>query len=411
MALNFIESASDVLICAQTISRSTMKNLKNLLFTAVLTPVALGFGLVSHASEITSAEAMKAASAAVLPVMEKNQIPGMAVALVLGDKTYLFNYGVSDVAGQSPVTDATIFEIGSVSKTFTATLATHAEAIGKLKLTDTVAKHLSKLAGTDFGNLQLLHLGTHTVGGMPLQVPDELQNREQLLEYFRTWKPAYKTGTMRTYANPSIGALGWISANSLDQDFSTAMTQTLFQPLGLTSTYLSVPAQKMTSYSWGYNKDKKAVRVNPGMLDNETYGIKTTASDLSIFMKANMGMLPLDSTLQIALNNTRKGYFQVGKMTQDLIWEQYAMPVDLQTLQEGNSNSLILNPTPVSAKVPATTPNSNVWVNKTGSTNGFGAYVAFVPAQRFGIVLLANKNYPNAERVEIAHKIYSSLHK
>ena len=79
---------------------------------------------------------------------------------------------------------------------------------------------------------------------------------------------------MRTYANPSIGALGWITAKSLGQDFSTAMTQTIFQPLGFTSTYLSVPAQKMSSYAWGYNKDKKPVRVNPGMLDSEAYGIK-----------------------------------------------------------------------------------------------------------------------------------------
>ena len=187
------------------------------------------------------------------------------------------------------------------------------------------------------------------------------------------------------------------------------MTQTIFQPLGFTSTYLSVPAQKMSSYAWGYNNDKKPVRVNPGMLDSEAYGIKTTASDLSTFVKANMGMLPLDSMLQAALNNTRKSYFSVGQMTQDLIWEEYAMPVDLPTLQEGNAPKLILNPTPVSAKVPAATPNSNVWVNKTGATNGFGAYVAFVPEKRFGVVLLANKNYPNAERVEIAHKIYSNL--
>ena len=322
---------------------------------------------------------MKAISAAVLPAMEKNQIPGMAVALVLGDKTYVFNYGVSDVEKQTPVTDETIFEIGSISKTFTATLATHAEATGKLKLTDTAAKYLPELSGTDFGNLQLFHLGTH------------------------------KTGTMRTYANPSIGALGWITAKSLGQDFSTAMTQTIFQPLGLTSTYLSIPAQKMSSYAWGYNNDKKPVRVNPGMLDSEAYGIKTTATDLITFVKANMGMLPLDSMLQSALNNTRKSYFSVGQMTQDLIWEEYAMPVDLPMLQEGNAPKLILNPTPVSAKVPAATPNSNVWVNKTGATNGFGAYVAFVPEKRFGVVLLANKNYPNAERVEIAHKIYSNL--
>ena len=383
--------------------------MKNRLFTVLLTAAVFGLGSAVNAAEISSAEAMKAISAAVLPAMEKNQIPGMAVALVLGEKTYVFNYGVSDVEKQTPVTDETIFEIGSISKTFTATLATHAEATGKLKLTDTAASYLPELAGTDFGNLQLFHLGTHTVGGIPLQVPDEIQTREQLLEYFRTWRPAYKTGTMRTYANPSIGALGWITAKSLGQDFSTAMTQTIFQPLGFTSTYLSVPAQKMSSYAWGYNKDKKPVRVNPGMLDSEAYGIKTTATDLITFVKANMGMLPLDSMLQSALNNTRKSYFSVGQMTQDLIWEEYAMPVDLPTLQEGNAPKLILNPTPVSAKVPASTPNSNVWVNKTGATNGFGAYVAFVPEKRFGVVLLANKNYPNAERVEIAHKIYSNL--
>ncbi len=352
---------------------------------------------------------MKAISAAVLPVMEKNQIPGMAVALVQGDRTYVFNYGVSDVEKQTPVTDETIFEIGSISKTFTATLATHAEATGKLKLTDTAAKYLPELVGTDFGNLQLFHLGTHTVGGIPLQVPDEVQNREQLLEYFRTWTPAYKTGTMRTYANPSIGALGWITAKSMGQDFGIAMTQTIFQPLGLTNTYLSVPTQKMSNYAWGYNKDKKPVRVNPSMLDSEAYGIKTTASDLSTFVKANMGILPLDSTLKAAFNNTRKSYFSVGKMTQDLIWEEYAMPVDLPTLQEGNAPKLILNPTPVSTQELSAKPRSNVWVNKTGATNGFGAYVAFVPEKQFGVVLLANKNYPNAERVEIAYKIYSKL--
>ena len=73
------------------------------------------------------------------------------------------------------------------------------------------------------------------------------------------------------------------------------------------------------------------------MLDSETYGIKTTATDLITFVKANMGMLPLDSMLQSALNNTRKSYFSVGQMTQDLIWEEYAMPVDLPMLQEGNA--------------------------------------------------------------------------
>lgn len=329
--------------------------------------------------------------------------------MVLGEESFMFNFGVSDVEGNTPVTDNTIFEIGSISKTFTATLATYAEALGQLKLTDTTAEYLPGLAGTEFGDVQLLHLGTHTLGGMPLQVPDGIQNREELLDFFRQWRPTYSPGTVRTYANPSIGALGWAAANSLGQDFSTAMTRGLFQPLGLSSTFLEVPAQKMSDYAWGYNKDNEAVRVNPGVLDSEAYGIKTTASDLSTFVKANMGMLSLDSALQTALDNTRKSYFSVGKMTQDIIWEEYELPVDLRTLQEGNSPQIILNATPVRAITPAAAPSSSVWVNKTGSTNGFGAYVAFVPAERFGIVLLANKNYPNVERVRIAHEIYSRL--
>lgn len=96
-------------------------------------------------------------------------------------------------------------------------------------------------------------------------------------------------------------------------------------------------------------------------------------------------------------------------MTQDLIWEQYAYPVELKTLTEGNSPSMIFNATPVSAIRPAQIPQDNVWLNKTGSTNGFGAYVAFIPAKRLGIVILANKNFPIEDRVAVAYTILTIL--
>ena len=386
-----------------------MKNLNRRFLTGALLSLGLGLPFACHASDISRDEAYRVTSAAVKLAMDKNKIPGVSVGLVIGDQTFVFNYGLASVKDQLPVTDSTIFEIGSISKTFTASLASYAEVNGNLKLSDRVASYLPELEDTDFGRLQLFHLGTHTTGGLPLQVPDEVSNEAQLMSYFRTWKPLFKTGEVRTYANPSIGTLGLIAAKSMHQNFTTALNTEIFGPLGLNSTYISVPSHKISSYAFGYNKQNWPVRVTPGVLADEAYAVKTTATDLNRFLMANMDMLKLDSKLQTALDRTRQGYFKVGDMTQDLIWEEYALPVELQVLQKGSSAALIYNPTSVVAVVPPSKPRNDVWVNKTGATNGFGAYVAFVPSKRFGIVVLANKNYPNEERIELAHNIFEGL--
>jgi beta-lactamase class C len=122
-----------------------------------------------------------------------------------------------------------------------------------------------------------------------------------------------------------------------------------------------------------------------------------------------MNLIQLDPKLQRAIIDTHTGYFKAGPMTQDLIWEQYPYPVTLQTLLDGNSSAMALNATPVTAITPPQPPHEDVWINKTGSTNGFGAYVAFIPQKRLGIVMLANKNYPNEQRVTAAYRILTSL--
>ncbi|MGE8397807.1 MAG: serine hydrolase, partial [Comamonas sp.] len=112
--------------------------MKNRVFTAVVSALVWALGTGTYAAESSTAQAYEAVSAAVRPAMEKHHIPGMAVALVLGQATYVFNYGVADVDKQTPVSDATMFEVGSISKTFTATLATYAETVGALHLSDAV---------------------------------------------------------------------------------------------------------------------------------------------------------------------------------------------------------------------------------------------------------------------------------
>lgn len=118
---------------------------------------------------------------AVQPVMLNYSIAGMAVGLTIAGKSYVFNYGVASRTPQRPVTDQTLFELGSISKTFTATLALCAQASGNLSLADKVSKQLPSLDGTRFGEVTLLNLGTHTSGGFPLQLPESIQTEDELM--------------------------------------------------------------------------------------------------------------------------------------------------------------------------------------------------------------------------------------
>ncbi len=346
--------------------------------------------------------------AAIKPVMEKNGIPGLAVGISVDGENHVFTYGVMSKTTGQPVTSQTIFELGSISKTFTVTLSTYAETQGKLSLSGKVEDYLPSMKGKPFGDVTLMHLGTHTAGGFPLQVPDNVKTEPQLLAYLKAWKPAYKAGTHRTYANPSIGMLGYVTAKAMGQSYDSAMQDVLFPALGLKSTFTVVPKAKMADYAQGYKRTGEPARMTPAILSSEAYGVRSTATDMIRFVNANMGLEKLDGKLQQAIANTHTGYFSVGAMTQDMIWEQYAYPVALKTLIETNSGAL-LKTVPVSEISPPMKPRGDVFINKTGSTNGFGAYVAFIPEQKLGIVILANKNYPNEDRVAVAYEILNGL--
>jgi len=355
-----------------------------------------------------SAEARRHIDEAAQTVMREFGVPGLAIAVTQDGRQQFYNYGVASRQTQAKVSRDTLFEVGSISKTYTATLAAYAETQGKLSLNDSPARFLPALQGSAFAQLTLVHLGTHTGGGFPLQVPDAVRNDAQLMDYLKTWKPQVPAGTSRTYANPSIGMLGVVAARSLEQPFVQAMEKTLFPKLGLTHTYIDVPAAAMADYAQGYNKQDVPVRVNPGVLAAEAYGVKTSARDLLRFVEVNMDMAG-DADIRRAVARTHVGYYQVGDMTQDLAWEQLAYPVTLDALLTANAGTLNSQSHPAMALNPPLAPQQAVWINKTGSTNGFGAYVAFVPARKTGIVILANKNYPNEARVRLAYRILEDL--
>jgi beta-lactamase class C len=365
--------------------------------------------LLASGSCLAATDLRKVVDSQVEPLMQQQSIAGLSIAVVNKGQVQYFNYGVANKDTQQPITEDTLFEIGSVSKTFTATLGGYAQATGKLKLSDKASEHLAALKGSAFERISLLQLATYTPGGLPLQFPAAADNAGSMLSYFQHWKPTYAPGVQRLYSNPSIGLFGYLSAQSLGQPFNLAMENTLLPKLGMHNTHVSVPAAKANQYAQGYDKAQKPVRVEPGALDSEAYGIKTSSQDLARYVMLNMHPQTLEQPLQQAIASTHAGYYTVNGMTQGLGWESYPYPITLQALTDGNSTPMAMEPHPVKWLTTPQVQPANTLFNKTGSTGGFGAYVAYVPGKDIGVVILANKNYPNAERVKVAHAILSAL--
>lgn len=385
--------------------------------TRLIMAGSLLIGSSAWAFEETDSERIEAlVNDTITPLMAEHRIPGMAVALSIDGQQHYFHFGSADQEAGSPVTEETLFELGSVSKIFTATLAAYAQSSGALSLSDTASRYLPALEGSAFDGITLLELGTYTAGELPLQFPDAVQNEETMIGYYRQWRPESAPGSHRLYSNPSLGLFGYLAAQSMGKPFETLMQEALFAPLGLEHSYFQVPEAQQAHYAYGYSKEDEPVRVNPGMLDAQAYGIKSTAADVLTFVKANMddaGLSEneLDEPLRQAMAATRSGYFSVGNMTQGLGWESYAYPVALEQLLEGNSLEMILEANPAKRLSPPLAPRQEALYNKTGATNGFGGYVAFVPSERIGIVMLANRNYPNQARIQAAHHILTALTK
>lgn len=374
----------------------------------------VGFFLATSAyatGDVDTATLRRTVDNAIRPAMQKYDVPGMAVALTVNGKRHFYHYGIASRETKRPITSDTLFEIGSISKTFTATLASYTHVNGGIALSDSPGKHLPVLRGSRFDESTLLDLGTYTPGGLPLQVPDGIDSDAQLINHLKTWRPVYPPGSHRMYSNVSIGMLGMITAKSMQTTFDSAVERTIFGPLGMTSSYFQVPANRMGDYAQGYSRTDQPVRLRPGVLALEAYAVKSNALDMIRFLEANMRLTDIDATLQRAIDETHIGYFKSGELVQSLVWEQYPYPAELEALLAGNGNAMVFEANEVIRFHPPLPPQSEVLINKTGSTNGFAAYVAYIPARKLGIVMLANKNYPADARVTAAYRILASLAK
>ncbi|EPV6122487.1 ADC family extended-spectrum class C beta-lactamase [Acinetobacter baumannii] len=342
------------------------------------------------------------------PLLEKYDVQGMAVGVIQNNKKYEMYYGLQSVQDKKAVNSSTIFELGSVSKLFTATAGGYAKNKGKISFDDTPGKYWKELKNTPIDQVNLLQLATYTSGNLALQFPDEVKTDQQVLTFFKDWKPKNSIGEYRQYSNPSIGLFGKVVALSMNKPFDQVLEKTIFPALGLKHSYVNVPKTQMQNYAFGYNQENQPIRVNPGPLDAPAYSVKSTLPDMLSFIHANLNPQKYPADIQRAINETHQGRYQVNTMYQALGWEEFSYPATLQTLLDSNSEQIVMKPNKVTAI--SKEPSVKMY-HKTGSTTGFGTYVVFIPKENIGLVMLTNKRIPNEERIKAAYAVLNAIKK
>lgn len=371
--------------------------LTTLLMTSLITPAL---------AQDSGQQFEDAAATAFETAIKEYDIPGLIVGVTHGGKHSFYQTGLASREDQRPVTPDTLFELGSISRIFNVTLAAMAEAQGKVSLDAPVATYLPSLQGSAAGELTLTDLATHHSGGLPLQVPDEAKDVDQLIDWLRDWQSP-EPGA-RSYSNISIGLLGYITADAMGMSYADALQTELFPALGLTNTWVDVPADAMHFYAFGYDRKTNApIRVTPGVLDDEAYGVKSSARDMLTLLDLELATGTASPEIREAVARTQVGQFQTRLFMQSMIWEAYTWPVDPELMVQGNGYDFILEPQPMDEMKVAL--DQDVILNKTGSTNGFGGYVAMVPSEDLGIVVLANRNYPNEARVRATYDLITRI--
>jgi D-alanyl-D-alanine carboxypeptidase len=191
--------------------------------------------------------------------MKQQGIPGMTVALAKnGSMLYAQAYGDSDIATQSVTQTSTIFELGSITKQFTAALIMKLQEQGELQVDDSIHDYLPEYNFPSAITLRMLL--THTSGLANYttftQYPSWATHgvSEQTILSAASQTPLlFPPGTQWSYSNSNYFVLGAIIEKLTGQSYSANLEQYIFQPLGLTNTYFSLPPPAQSALGYTLN--------------------------------------------------------------------------------------------------------------------------------------------------------------
>lgn len=322
--------------------------------------------------------------------MREYDVPGVAVELYVDGKPYAYYFGMADKKRKKPVVSKTIFELGSLTKLYTTFLLADAVDSAKLQLNDSITAFLPQLPAA-YQDITFLNLATHTAG-LPVNAPESIDTDKKLVPYLQEWAPETAVGTERLYSNLGIRVLGLAIEKVEKKDLNTLYIQKIFNRLQMQPLGLRVPKSYRPYYAQGYNADGNSVPALQDAFSTAAGGAKATASDMQHFLAAAIGLQGTPDRLLYPIRLTQAPYVVLPDFNQGLGWDVHSITEDNIPDLLAVTDENYLNEQKIISIDDKPIFNKNDLIDKTGATDGFRSYIAVIPGEKSGIVILANKN-------------------
>lgn len=231
---------------------------------------------------------------------EENAGVGISAAIISGDKVQYLNFGVVDKTAKTKTTNQHLFEIGSITKTFTATALASMIAEGKVKLTDPAQKYLPdsvKLPTFEGKPITLESLANHS-SSLPrlpnnMKMADPLNpyadyTIEQLYAFLNDYQLTRAIGSKTEYSNLGTGLLGHILTLIDGKSYEQVITDRVLKPLKMTNTFVNVPMFKQSLVSDGHNGQLQKTKSWQLPILAGAGAIKSNTGDMVKYVQANM---------------------------------------------------------------------------------------------------------------------------
>ena len=310
---------------------------------------------------------------------------GAALAVRISGRTLFFNRGMADQATKRPLTSDSLFNLASVGKVLDATLLALAVRQGEVSLDDAVDKYVTELQqGRDIRTVTLGQLATHTSGLLlPQDHPPWPTWGYTLPEFIRVlaeWKADkhHEPGKQHIYTHAGFILLHLALERRFQSSIGDMLDARVLKPLGMTNTTLPLADENgraqlapvlLERTVQGYSEEGEPIG-SPGAVQSYyhwpgTAQIYSSARDMARFLAANLGELPIDPVLQAAMRDAQHCMFPMTRrVTQGLAWEVDRGPP--------------------------------LVVEKNGGLNSTTTYIAIMPREKLGVVILSNWGSENA---------------